>query len=305
MRLIREQSKKWIEEFRKWYNTNQSILFESFIEYYGEEERDAIIKEIDDIPFLFLLSDVSYLNCKNVPDDYFAKKLISYFKHNNLVLNCMARRGASDSVILRESVKQSMLTKYSSFSFEYFLHEEFIMEPSVGTTHFDVDGTNPIVILPVYFVNDGIIFHEINHVLTTPKRKGNLFPNEEVDELLNELISQDILKIFNNLGGKILPYELDLGNLYENNLFLMQEFYEKFKSLIKKCVRNDDLTLLKENLGDYNLSLYFALVKRLYHKKYITDIDLKRIKFLIWQMEEYSKTRKECYNRIRLRKIEE
>lgn len=304
MRMVREQSKDWIKSFCEWYNKNQNILFESFIAFYGEDERETIIEEIDNIPFLFILSDVAYLNCKNVPEDSFAKKLIAYFRHNNLVLDTLARKGAGNIRILNEAIKASMIDKYPRGSFEYFLHRGYIEEPSNGVTHFDSDGTNPIIILPIYFVNDRIIFHEINHVLTTPKRRKDLFPSVEVDELLNELASRDILRIFKSLGGKILPYELDLGDEYKDNLFLMRDFYERFKDLIKKCTRNGDIRILKDNLGDYNLALYFALVKKLYHKKYITDIDIKRINFLIWQMEEYQKTKRECYNRIRLRKLE-
>lgn len=303
MRLIREQSKEWIDKFCNWYNANQNILFEAFTMYYGEEEREQITKEIDDIPFLFILSDIAYLNCKNVPEDCFAKKLISYFKRNKLVLDNMARHGANSSMILNKAVNQSMITKYPRGSFEYLLHKECMLEPSGATTHFDIDGTNPIIILPIYFVSDAFIIHEINHVLTTPKRIGKLFPSEEVDEIINELISQDVLKIFRRLGGEILPYKLDLGIDYKEDLSFMSVFYERFKDLIRKCVRKYDISILEDNLGKENLKLYFALVKRLCNTKYITNIDLERINFLINQMEQYYKTKNECYNRIRLRKI--
>lgn len=303
MRKIKRLSEEWIKSFCAWYNQVQSILIEAFIKYYGEEEREKITKEINDIPFLFLLSDIVYLNCKNIRNAYLTKMLKLYFKNNKLVLDNLSRLGYKDSRILSEATRQSMLTKYSRGSFKYYLHEEFISETSAGTTHFDIDGTNPIIILPIYFTNDKIIFHEINHVLTTPKREGDLFP-EEIDELINELIIQDVLKIFRSLGGRILPYELELGNEYEDNLFLIKDFYEKFKDLIKKCVRNDDITLLEDNLGKENLKMYFMLVKRLYHKKYITDIDLERINFLINRMDKYYQTKKSCYNRVRLRKIE-
>ena len=303
MRKIKRLSEEWIKSFCAWYNQTQSILIEAFIKYYGEEEREKITKEINDIPFLFLLSETSYLNCKNIPNDYLAKMLRLYFKNNKLVIDTLSRVGYKDDRILSEATKQSMLTKYPRGSFEYYLHEEFISEPSAGTTHFDKDGTNPIIILPVYFITDRIIFHEINHVLTTPKREGDLFPIE-IDELINELIAQDILKTFRGLGGRILPYELKLGNEYDDNLFLMKDFYENFKDLIKKCVRNDNIKILEDNLGKDNLRLYFALVKKLYHKKYITDIDLERINFLINRMARYYQNKKSCYNRVRLRKIE-
>lgn len=271
--------------------------------YYGEHERYRIIKDIKEIKFLFLLSDAAYLSCKNIPDNDFTKNLKHYFKINKFILDTLARRGASNVRLLSESIKQSMIDKYPRSSFEYYLHEEFVSCPSNGTIYFDNDGSNPTIILPIYFVNDRIIFHEINHVLTTPKKQENLFPFEEVDELLNDLISQDILKILKSLGGKILPYKLEMENVYDDNLFLMAEFYDKFKDLIKICVRNADLKYLEESLGEYNLYLYFALVKRLYHKKYITDIDLEKIKFLVNQMEQYYKTKKVCYNIVRLRKV--
>lgn len=305
MNVIERQSNEWIQSFCEWYNAKQNILFEAFIEFYGEEEREKLIKEIDDIPFLFLLSDVAYLSCKNIPNDYFAKRLELYFRHNRLFLNSLARKGVNKRKILHERVKQSMLTKYPQESFEYYLHENFILELSNATTHFDIDGTNPIIILPIYFITDQIIIHEIDHVLTTPKREGNLFPSEEVDELINELIAQDVLKIFRNLGGRILPYELDIKLEYEDNLFLMKDFYERFKDLIKKCVRNDNLKILEDNLGKENLRVYFALVKKLYYKNHITDKDLKRIRFLINQMDIYHQTKKTQYDRTRLRVVEQ
>lgn len=302
MRQIRNLSEKWIEEFCECYNAKQPILFEAYINYYGEEYREEIIKKIDDVPYFFLLSDVAYLNSENIPNDDYAREFIKYFKHNKRVLDSMARRGATDSQILSKAIEQSMLKKYPRGSFEYYLHEEFISKPSSVSTHFDKDGTNPIIILPIYFISDRIIFHELNHVLTTPESEENLFPSEEVDELLNELASRDIHEIFKKLGGdKILPYELETGEIYGDKLFLMRDFYEKFKSLIKTCTIKKDIKILEEALGKENLRLYFALTKKLYHQKYITDVDLSRIKFLIWRMEEYYKTKKDCYKRIKLK----
>ena len=104
MNVIERQSNEWIQSFCEWYNAKQNILFEAFIEFYGEEEREKLIKEIDDIPFLFLLSDVAYLSCKNIPNDYFAKRLELYFRHNRLFLNSLARKGVNKRKILHERV---------------------------------------------------------------------------------------------------------------------------------------------------------------------------------------------------------
>lgn len=122
MRKIKRLSEEWIKNFCKWYNQVQSILFEAFIEYYSEEERETLIKEIDNIPFLFLLSDISYINCQNMTNDYLAKMFKLYFKHNKLVIDTLSRVGYKDDRILGEATKQSMLTKYPRGSFEYYLH---------------------------------------------------------------------------------------------------------------------------------------------------------------------------------------
>lgn len=302
MRLVKKQSEEWIKNFCNWYNANQMLIFEAFINYYGEEERDIIIQEIDNIEYIFALANDAYLNCQNIPENAFTKRLKLYFSNNKLVLDTLSRKGVGDTRIISVAANASMLAKYPRRSFEYHLHEDFVSKPNTAITYFD-PGESPIIVLPIYFVNERVIFHEINHVFTTPKEKENLFPSFEVDELLNELMSQDILKIFKKLGGKILPYDLDIDMSYDDNTFLMREFYEKFKGLIKNCIKNKDLKILEDNLGKENLYIYFALVKKLFNKKYITDIDLERIKFLIYRMEQYNKTRKACYNRVRLRKV--
>lgn len=300
MRMIRKLSHEWLKNFENWLNCKYDIIKEAFIQYYGEEYRDEITSRINEIQYFFALSEAAYISTEKVPEEYLAKKLIRYFKHSKLVLDIMDRQHASSNQIISKAVRQNMLLNYSRSSLEYHLVKILTMDSALGTIHFDSDGNNPIIILPIYFLNDKIIFHEISHVFTTPKDKENIYPNEEVDELLNDLTARDVYKIFKNLGGdKILPYELKIIKEYDQKLYLIQDFYERFKPLIKKCVRVGNIKILEDALGKETLDLYFKLVKKLYHQEKVKSIDINRLKFLIWQMDMYYKTRKESYQRVR------
>lgn len=300
MRMIRKLSQEWLKNFENWLNCKYDIIKEAFIQYYGEEYRDEINSRINEIQYFFALSEVAYISTEKVPEEYLAKKLIRYFKHSKLVLDIIDRQHASSNQIISKAVRQNMLLNYSRSSLEYHLVKILTIDSALGTIHFDSDGNNPIIILPIYFLNDQIIFHEISHVFTTPKDKENIYPNEEVDELLNDLTARDVYKIFKNLGGdKILPYELKIIKEYDQKLYLIQDFYKRFKALIKKCTQVGDIKILEDALGKETLDLYFKLVKKLYHQEKVKSIDINRLKFLIWQMDMYYKTRKEGYQRVR------
>lgn len=302
MRLVKKQSVDWIEKFKKWYNTNENILLEAFGKCYNEDP-NIIAKELDKVSYLFAFSYDAYLNSQDFSSNHFTKRLISYYIQNELVIDTLRRKGAKNQVINNMSVRQNSLRSFPRNSLTHYLHTSFLIDP-IGLVSFDYKGQNPIIVLPIYFVDDITIIHEVNHVLTTPKSKENLFKISEVEELLNELIAREVLEIFRNLGGKIIPYNLKIDSIFDRKLVLMQEFYVKFKDLIKICIRNNDIIGLEESLGKTNIDLYFALVKKLYHQEYITTEDIKRIKFLINQMEKYYQTKNSKFNKVRLRKIE-
>lgn len=131
-----------------------------------------------------------------------------------------------------------------------------------------IDNANPIcqcisykseicrlIYLPLLKVAEKEIIHELNHALTETFLTENIYFSKsgiEVDgeetiinELINERISFDICKIFKRRGGDFSKIKLNtFMDFYTKNLYLIDEFYNKFKDIIKESY----ITINKNNL---------------------------------------------------------
>lgn len=299
MKKVKEQSKIWLESFLEEYKKQLPFIIEAFVTYYGEETRVEINEKIKRIEFLFLLSYTAYINAKKIPDDAFSRMLINYFKYMERVLKIKERQGHKDIEIVHKQIEMSALTNYLYGCDEYEALMDSVTNSFIGTTWFRDYKMPPILVLGIYFVNDDILFHEMNHVITTPTDEISLFPNAVVDELINELIAQDIVKIFHNLIGKTMLPKLEMTKSYHNNFFLIREFYETFKDLIKESIKKKDRKILEENLGEKNLNTYFALVEKLFFTKVIFEEDLMSLKLLVNMMKIYYENKQKEYKRTR------
>lgn len=299
MKKVRKMSKIWIKEFEIKYKKSLPLLIEAYTLYYGEEKREVISDMLTNTPFLFLLSYIGYLNAPDIPKNDFTKVLISYFKYMNRTVSLMERLGMKKSAILNKEIELASIIPYLWKTTEQELLKYFITSEAMGFVIFTNNNEDPIITLPVYFVNESNLFHELNHLFITPSKEKNLFPNEVVEELINELMARDIRKIYQSLNGKPITCDIKLEDAYSGSLYLIKDFYERFKELIKKSVKEQDFKILEDNLGKRNLHAYCNLVKKLYAKEKIDQNDLKMLMFLENLMIVFYTNKQKEYKRTR------
>lgn len=186
---------------------------------------------------------------------------------------------------------------------------------------------------------DHYLIHELNHILETSlvKVDGDTFyikcgfenlidiPNitEESErnylkfnEIINELISQEINQIMFNSGVYIFSdkktAKITGGTSYEHTRFIVNEFYQTYKTEIIKSRRDSDLSVLydtvgKENFDELNslfdiyeqnfsqFKNYVQLIEDLKEKK---DTELTRIYYKIIEKRDLILDKMKNYKKI-------
>ena len=116
------------------------------------------------------------------------------------------------------------------------------------------------------------------------------------EELINDIASEDIGKIFHNKGGDFSPVCLNIGinHPYQRNKYLVEDFYNEFKDYIKKARITNNKNILINTIGKENYNEYVDLVHRSYEQdpKKLSDEDRliikQRIAVLLYQMKKHA-----------------
>ena len=119
-----------------------------------------------------------------------------------------------------------------------------------------------IIMLPMLYTEDSELIHEVNHAITssvfaniegmvipfTKTGLNNTFDEETaLEELLNEISTIEITKIFNDLGGNIFNDKncyIPLVSLYKKVLPLVNPFYFKYKDIINEARITENSNIL-------------------------------------------------------------
>lgn len=139
---------------------------------------------------------------------------------------------------------------------------------------------------------ENAIIHEINHAITRDEvilimeenqtissvHKIGLIVDVDtsyqnnneiiIEELINDKTSQDITKIFKQKGGDLTSFCLNIPFIYpyQENFYLIDEFYDTFKEYIKISRISDNKNALVERIGKTNYDNYENMVNSLYTK---------------------------------------
>jgi len=300
MRKVKEFCNQWIEKFIDNYHLNLPILMDSFAEFYGEEHRDWINGIISKVDLKFLINDIAYLNALNKDkSDPVNQMFQSYFTLLYRIIRYKEKRKESG---IKARINYCALEPPKSLrggGYTYRNYKSFFEVPTAAVMYYNEQTNREEVVLSVYYVDNSTIIHELNHTISTPEEgEANIFPYDEIDELINELVALDITTIFEKKKGSFVSTKMKINKEYEHKFFLIRDFYTKFKELIKVCLVTRNIQVLEEGLGKKTLDTYFALVKKLYYKKNIQDNDRKKLQFLVLMMEEHLKRVEEHPSRL-------
>lgn len=253
--------KKYEKLYNETLEKNKEILIESFVEYYGEKHRDEIVSRFNEIVFVYyidwrdfskVLKRFSFKD-ENVGKFNDLKKFVKFKKSTSDAFKANFV-GSSNKKILKDELLSDYTTKD-------LLVEIFNDGNSEYCGILEKNKIYRLICLPILTYPETAIIHEINHSLTsypvatvsnqTKKEtieKTGVFVNDEeinLNELINEKASLEIFGIFKHHGGDLSMIYLDVSICdYTKNLYLIDEFYNKFKEIIKESY----ITLNKNNL---------------------------------------------------------
>lgn len=273
-------------------NKNKDKIVASFCDYYGKSYEGIIRKRLNRIIYFPCLSEslISFAlrNSLRIPKKrakILKKFIINYYSDNNQefspllgtypALDYSEIEGCVDEVI--ESLDANII----------FVNTDFILENG-----FNLFGSCFLIFQ--LFIHEGCaFFHELNHVVCNSDsyyeghnyfyRKTGLYirDNTGVDtnrllfmELINDISSQEIYKLFEKRGGDFSKvfwgFDLFVSE-YEKNLWLVDEFYQEFKELIKEASITDNCNELFYRVGKDNFKKFLNIFSDYYEQ----EIDLE------------------------------
>lgn len=278
-RIQKEYAKKITNRIQ----TYKELIIESFIEFYGEKYRKVITDRFNDISFLYYINDITIFyiidslkqgheeKLKNI---IFIIPYIIYLIENNLYrqeltpdnfykLGMNKIIGFSDKKILLDE-------KLVDYSIAIALREnnESPYEINLRTNN----GFKRIVSFPIFSTSDKDLFHEINHAISSESiikdgkniiKCGFHYENEQKEyynEVLNDIIALEIYEIFkqkcsdNILEDNIMSEVL--FSKYINYHYLLNEFYEENKNVIKTSYIDSKAPQLEKKDLDYLSNLF-------------------------------------------------
>lgn len=289
---MKEKFNESINAFYKLYNENLPILIESFVEYYGEEHRGHIESVIY---FLNIHFWVDYLSIFSVigefSEDLYGKieiiKKYEFFIQSEIARTKFSKSQRKDAeAILRFLGKNNNM-------YPIRIVKMMIKNEWEAVAFFNPETMCPEIMLPIFLCTEKAVFHEINHLVGGSHiwvKIGEKYPyieafnSETVRELINDIASLEILEIFKRRGGILCEEVFETENGYEHKHFLVKDFYNTFKDLIKEVLITGNTNLFKK-LGLNNIKRFEKLINSLYNKHRLTNCDKEKLKLLIQKMK--------------------
>lgn len=274
---------------------NKRKLVDSFVDYYGEEYRSIIKKKYNEITFVYYVDwqtidlvveefipqvenpdeyedFINLSNSRKIKEPIF-EKIFNLKRKKDLPDNLI---GTTNPLIFKKNYIKERLSKS-------------LKNPSAGAFNYgNSNHMDRIIYFQILSLNEVSIIHEINHAITSDIIAGVMEENQSVapvnktglsidishqnngermmEELLNEKASREITKIFKQKGGDLSAFCFDIPLIYpyEDNLYLVDEFYDEFKKYIKVARISDNKNQLVEHVGKTNYENYVALVNSSY-----------------------------------------
>lgn len=289
---MKEKFNESIHTFYKLYNENLPILIESFVEYYGEEHRGHIESIIYSLNIHFWVDYLSIFSViGEISEDLYGKieiiKKYEFFIQSEIAKAKLSKSQRKDAeAILRFLGKNNNM-------YPIRIVKMMIKNEWEAAAFFNPETMCPEIMLPIFLCTEKAVFHEINHLVGGSHlwvKVGNKYPyiavfnNESVDELINDASSYEILEIFKRRGGILCEEVFETENGYEHKHFLVREFYDEFKDLIKEVLITGNTNLFKK-LGFDNIREFEKLINYLYNKGKVIDLDKAKIRMLIQKMK--------------------
>lgn len=284
--VIEQNIRKHTKELEDSISYITPKLIEAFVNIYGKKHREYITNVINNIDYIFFISEEfneEALNYKG--NSKHSKKIMAnYLKYLNQVI------AKFNTVSLNDEDKYIIKNVIPRFPFileDYSFFAKAIADDTaccmVGPNY--VNGNinyKYVILLPIFTIDLKVIIHEINHALgTSPLLMMDnmllidfLFRDEVTEELTNDYISELVLQEYIRIGG-IIPKPLrrvKIGNAYKAKDYIVKYLFDILDYIILESRISGNYNLFYEFVGRENVNHLCDLIINLYTKNYY-DID--------------------------------
>jgi len=225
---------------KRMYTEEMNEYYTSIPEYLQNKEKMNACGLVD---ITDLCSPNDYVNHRTYISPRFVQKDEQYVLYPALCLYCGTNGGELDHNIVHEL--------------------NHIYE--INLLH--LSGNNYRVIAG-WDVIDGVVIEDEKKEMMSLEKDEQKRSYELFNEIINELIAQDICRIMIDMGSYVFTDKetnKTVGSTsYEHTLFLVNEFYNTYKSEILQSRKNGDMSILFSTVGKEN----FDALNSLFHEFY-------------------------------------
>ncbi len=281
---ITSLNQKYVKIINDFLEQEKPKLIEAFDNYYGVEYHDYISYTINNIKFIYVISEETLMAYKKLGKDLepVINYYLSYVKYINNQINLLPSKQRKDyefrALVVDSTVGVEEAIRYID------IDDDPILGPAFSNIY-DFGQVKKVICLPIITINLLLIIHEINHALNTcslaylpdEEIRNNPFRDTIVDELINELMTYEIYEEYKKIGGKDIEGipTFNYFNAYTTSLCLVKSFYDNFKFLLKRGLITHNDGLIINKLGKENLNKFCKLVDDLFMER-INGEDLEK-----------------------------
>lgn len=283
----------------------------AYIDYflYVFDNDEEILKKrinlLNNLGYNFGENYSDYVNDSNCSKAVDMLKMLAEIKQS-VKLDCereiCSLKAETQTIVNQLNTKKLKFTKYDQYAINCVLNKDV----TAGSITFDVS-TNDDEICPIFCLNlgslltvDETLIHELNHVLEMNVISKNekdeytyacgwqhglrsfekciLDPQYKmINEVINELISQDIIQIMRENNGCIFEPKsenIDYVSAYNIGFIIIKDFFEKYKESIIQSRLNNDLNIIYDVVGKENFEELNELLVSFCNTFNLSDLDL-------------------------------
>lgn len=309
--LVREYDDLVKRELKR----NEELLKESFIEYFGEANRQKIEDAFKEIFYVYSIHwDTINMICSKVGEEnrkYFKPYFDFRDAREDFYYTFLNEQIFPDCFI--GTTNEEM---FSNFNIYTFILERLKEVGAYTTIKKDLHGTKRIIFFNLFLTDEEVIIHEINHAVTRRYilevirdntilmvDKSGLIVDDESgveDEILEELLTEEsskkIYEIFKRRGGDLTSFLMGniYGSVYEDNCYLVKDFFDAFEEKIKVSRMGENKNELLASVGKESYYLLCSLINEYFEREdnppdSVKEANLDRVLSVIDYMKEYAR----------------
>lgn len=289
MNYLSDLRKKYDALVKSELERNKQILLDSFIEYYGEENRKIIEERFKEVVFAYYVdfdTIETFIKEKSEKIKEKYKPFLEFYDAHNDGLNIFGERILPHNFVGITNEKSldndTIYNKICNRIVDKNPFSSYIRDPWTKEV-------TRLVCFELFSSSEETLIHEVNHSVTRDRildfvsedwsfggsiEKIGLMVDDDdemiqdgiLEELINERASIEIAKIFKRRGGDLSSFLIGgvYMSSYELNMYMIEDFYNNFSKYLKDARIRDNKNAILNRVGKENYALFCQRLNRNY-----------------------------------------